>query len=387
MLSYHYGAIMALLTRMKEQAFLTIPCHWNTEVIDEMTASVVAESSPKIKEVYGVLADGGPVGHGRASKTVVDVGRQQAIEYRQHLADKGINFTYLLNAPHTVKEDSEYRLELNKYLEWILGELQPDALTISSHDLMQYARTVDRDVPIHVSTIAGVKTVADLETFMDVRPNRVVPHHDIGKRWNDLKDLVSFGRENGVDCEVMVTESCLFHCPKREAHYKYLAQKDADGSFHITCNSQKLLHPREFLLAGGIVRPEDVQMFGEMGVKYFKITGRSKPASWLPEVIKAYQDRRYEGNLVRLLGIDPSLRAEDWIFINNRSLDQYLSGFPQTQSYHDETSYADSWINRMYQDGNFYLSDQSSYAIQNGELVLQRAGDEAAPIIHKEGRV
>ncbi len=369
---------------MIEQANLTIPCHWDTKIIDEILEQKVPEPHPELKEVYGVLADGGPVGHGRSSKAVVSVNRQSAIEYRRYLEDKGIKFTYLLNAPHTVKDNPEYRSNLNKYLEWILGELKPDALTISSHDLMRYVRTLDQSIPIHVSTIAGVKTVRDLETFMDIHPDRIVPHHDIGKRWSDLKDLIDFGQVNGVDCEIMVTESCLFHCPKRDAHYKYLAQKDADSSFHITCNAQKLLNPREFLLAGGVVRPEDLQIFEDMGVKYFKITGRSKPSSWLPEVVNAYQKRRYDGNLVRLLGLDPTLQAESWIYINNRSLDGFLPGFPQTQSYEDETHYADSWISRMYQNGNFYLMDQSTYAIEDGQLLLEKTGDKASLIINKE---
>lgn len=369
---------------MREQPFLTIPCHWDTEVIDEILKQEISEPHPKVKEVYGVLADGGPIGHGRSNKSVVNISQQSAIEYRRYLTSKGIDFTYLLNAPHTIKDDPDYRSDLNQYLEWILEELKPDALTISSLDLMRYVRTLDQDIPIHVSTIAGVRTVGDLETFMDVHPNRVVPHHDIGKRYSDLTGIVNFGQANGVDCEIMVTESCLFHCPKRNAHYKYLAQKDADAPFHTTCNFQKLLHPREFLLAGGIIRPEDLRMFEDIGVKYFKITGRSKPPSWLPEVAKAYQNRKYDGNLVRLLGIDPTLQAESWIFVNNRSLDQFLLGFPQTQLYTDETRYADSWISRMYQNGEFYLSDRSTYVVRNGELILQKAGNEVALIIDKE---
>lgn len=372
------------MVEARKTAELTIPCHWNKTVIDKILVQNES-ASVKVAEVYGVLADGGPVGHGRSPDTVVRVARQEAVDFRNYLRDNGLRFTYLLNAPFRLTGEVEQKKALEDYLGWILGELRPDALTISSHELMRFTRTVDSEVPIHISTIAGIRTVQDLQGYMDVHPNRIVPHHDVGKNWQDLRDLSQFGEQNGVQVELMVTESCLYKCPSRTAHYEHLAYGRKDEPFHLTCNARKMVSPSEFLLAGGVVRPEDLSMFEDMGVGYFKVTGRSKPADWLPETADAYQQRRYEGNLIRLLGIDPSLRAEEWFYIDNRGLDGFMKTFPSNGNDDTRREYCEVWAAKLFQEGRLYVQDGSQYSVEGGRLRLSgEGGNCVAPIIRRE---
>ena len=323
------------MTDQQDGSGLTIPCHWNKKIIEQMIRQTKETTGIPISEVYGSFADGGPVGHGRSKLSVQSVLKQEAIDFRKSLRDLNLNFTYLLNAPFKFT-DLKQKEEVDQYIEWILKELQPDALTITSHELMQRVREIDANINIHISTIAGIRNGKDLEKFLDVKPNRVLPHHDCGKKWDDLKEIIEVGEKHGIETELLVTESCLFQCPNREAHYMHLANKTNDEEFHTNCNIRKILNPREFLLAGGTIRPEDTAFFEKMGVKYFKITGRSKPAEWLPEVVRAYHERNYNGNLIRLLGIDPSLKAEKWIYIDNKSLDGFIEHFPQTNIHEEE---------------------------------------------------
>jgi len=365
------------------EAKITIPCHWNREVIDQILSQETTNKA-RIVEVYGVLAEGGPVGHGRSSESVVRVTREDAVGFRGFLHDKNLAFNYLLNAPFRFDGGDDQRQALDDYLSWILGDLKPDSITITSHELMQYVRQVDADIPIRISTIAAIKNVTDLEKYLDVVPNRIVPHHDVGKDWKSLRELVMFGKTHGIDVELMATESCLLHCSRRQGHYEYLAHGKKDAPFHTTCNAEKLTHPREFLLAGGVIRPEDLSFYEEMGVEYFKISGRSKPAEWLVEVAQAYQKREYDGNLVRLLGIDPSMKAEDWIYIRNKSLDGFLGSFPQNGDYEAQKAYCDDWIARLHDNGSFKLLDGSQYRREGNALVLETTGEKAIPIITRE---
>ncbi|MFH0805071.1 MAG: hypothetical protein V1916_02655, partial [Patescibacteria group bacterium] len=217
-----------------------------------------------------------------------------------------------------------------------------------------------------------------------VQPDRVVPHHDCGKHWSDLRDVVSYCGQHGAVVELLSTESCLLGCTRRNAHYQHLAAQGVDSAFHTVCNSIKLLRPREFLLAGGCIRPEDIRLFVGMGVQFFKLSGRSKPARWLPEVAAAYQAQRYDGNLVRLLGIDPSLQAESWVYINNRALDGFMAGYPQSGRYGDEVAYADEWIVRLHKSGDFKLNDGTTYREVNGSLQLESPGHWAAKVLRRE---
>ena len=122
-----------------------------------------------------------------------------------------------------------------------------------------------------------------------------------------------------------------------------------------------------------------------MGVRFFKITGRSKPATWLPEVTDAYLKRQYNGNLIRLTGIDPSLRAEDWIYISNKSLKGFLEKFPKNGKEEDENAYCDKWISKLYKSGDFKVRDGSIYRLNsNGSLYCHLPGKRVLSVISEE---
>lgn len=370
---------------IKEKSNLIIPCHWDTTTIEQVAhQNVLSSRGVYVTEVYGVLANGGPVGHGRSRKSVPEIESDKAIEFRKQLKNLGFSFTYLLNAPFTIDQESMGRQELDDYLIWILKDIQPDALLISSFELMKHLRKTDSRIPIHISTIAGIKNVEDLKKYLDISPQRIVFHHDLGKDLDNLEVLQRYCENIGIETEILVTESCLYRCPAREAHYRYLARKDHDSSYHTDCNTRKLTHPREFLLAGGIIRPEDLQFYEGMGINRFKVSGRSKPAQWLPAVVKAYLDREYHGNLIKLLGIDPSLEAENWIHIDNKALDGFLKGYPFAGSYLDKIHYCDRWIVMFYQAGQFQLLDGTEYAIQNGSLAIKTIGEKTNQVFTKE---
>lgn len=367
-------------------SFLTIPCHWDRAIINEIVSTRSCNDTIIVEEVYGVLAKGGPIGHGRSSNAVVSVDKSYVVRFRQYLRKKGIRFVYLLNAPFRISTDTEQRIELEKYVSWVLQEVKPDALMISSYELMEYIRSRDDEIPIYISTIAGVKNPDDVKKFLDISPARIVTHHDLGKDWKALVRLTVFCKKESIEIEIMVTESCLFGCPRRKEHYEYLAGKTKDAPFHTKCNSRKLMHPREFLLAGGVVRPEDLHIYEDIGIRYFKITGRSKPSMWLPEVVNAYRSRRYDGNLIRLLGIDPSLHAEDWIYICNPALSGFLKRLLEIEDGEERIQYADNLMIKLYGESKFKLLDGSKYEERDGSLVIidEEMGEKARSVINSE---
>lgn len=370
---------------MQKPTQLTIPCHWDLKVLDQI-ASLPAEKGIFVGEIYGSLAKGGPVGHGRSSGAVKDISREEAIEFRSRAKDLGINFTYLLNAPWKANQDVQVQKELDEYLNWILKEFKPDALTVSTTDLMAEIRKRDQDIAIHISTIAGVRTPEDLERFLPYKPNRIVPHHDLGKNLDQLRELTKVAGQNGMEVELLASESCLYNCPSREAHYRSLVPGNSDGVFHMVCNTKKLNNPAQFLMAGGMIRPEDFWMHEKEGVQYIKLSGRSKPSEWLPEVVEAYLNRSYDGNLIRLLGIDPSMKAEDWIFIDNKALDGFMEGFPYAKSDKEKLDYCQAWISELYKEGKFSLGDGSTYTQEGQSLCLSCTGERVASVINRERR-
>ena len=361
------------------KTMLAIPCHWDKDILREIVGQNLLGANAEITEIYGVLSKG-PVGHGRASNTVPVVSRNDAENFRAYAGSLGLRFAYLLNAPF-IFNSAEQMVDVEKYINWIVTIFKADSLVITSAELMRFVRRLHPDVPICISTIAGVLNAPQLEKFLEFNPARVVVHHDANRNFGELQRLIEKAKEWGVEVEIMATESCLRRCSQREAHYLHLGGGKADEVFHTICGEKRMIHPRE-LLKANVIRPEDMRVYERMGIGLFKITGRSKPAAWLPEVAKAYLKRSYNGNLMRLVGIDPSLMAEEWIFIDNKSLEGFLADFPQTGQEEDENDYCDKWIIRLYNDGKFRVNDGSAYQVNNsGELCCKLAGSRVSEMI------
>ena len=80
----------------------------------------------------------------------------------------------------------------------------------------------------------------------------------------------------------------------------------------LRCSRLRLTDPSQFIKSAWI-RPEDLGVYEEMGYTTFKLLERGIPSSELLRRVKAYSERRFEGNLADLLlsyGFKEPLRKE-----------------------------------------------------------------------------
>ncbi len=337
---------------------LVVPCHWNYEVLETLAQQnrENATNNIAISDMYGALA-GEAIGNGRSPNKVTQLKREEAIRFKEAVHSKGIHFNYLLNnsLPFATKPSME---AVREYTDWIVNDFKPDALVIASLDLMKMVRSFYGEISIHVSTIAGVQTSRDMDKFAEIRPEKIVVHNDTSRDFANLSAVLEHSQKQGIGIEVLCTESCLRKCQYMDAHRDLISAGGDDTSLQCRCNTQKLSNPFEFLRAN-FIRPEDLEFYEGLGVKNFKISGRSKPAQWLPFVTNAYLERHFEGNLIRLLGIDPSLHAEEWIYVNNSALNGLIKDFPKTGLPEDEERYCTTWAKKLFASGDMRINDFS----------------------------
>ncbi|ACL75402.1 hypothetical protein [Ruminiclostridium cellulolyticum] len=335
---------------MPEKTGLSIPCQWDKDSLIEILNYGVSKEID-IKEVYGT-ASFENLPHGRAFEVTKRIDKNDALEIKKIISEKGITFAYLINAP----------LELDSYefleneLDWIVNDFKADSITISSLKLMKFVRAKYPDLKINVSTIAGVKTVEDMKQYLPINPSKFITHHDINRNYKDLEEIIEFLREKNIDFEVMLNESCLRRCARRDEHYSTLGKGCGDSEFHLWCNSLKVSHPYQLIMCN-FIRPEDLKVYEDKGIKLFKVTGRSKPLGWLQEVVRAYLNREYNGNLIRLLGADPKLEAERWIYISNKALDNFLENYPKNGDVGEEIRYCKNIIFDLYSKNEFAIKN------------------------------
>lgn len=327
---------------------LTVPCQWNMDSIKKII-DIHGKDDIEIAELYGALSNG-KLPQGRDHTVAHQTTRNEANKIKRILENHKIRFAYLINTPVNMQL-CEY---IEEELEWIINDFKTDSLTISSIELFEFIRRRYPSVHINVSTIAGIKTIDDIKPYLSLEPSKIIAHHDLNRNFDDLTNIIEFLGNENIDFEIMVNESCLRRCPFREQHYQDLGEGKSDRAFHEKCNEIKIQTPYQILMAN-FIRPEDLRLYESMGVNFFKITGRSKPIGWLEEVVYAYMNRQYNGNLFRLLGTDPLLEVEKKVFLANKALTGFLDKYPKLGKVDEEIEYCEQWIKELFENNNFKL--------------------------------
>ena len=335
----------------------SIPCYFNIKALSSLLKCLEGHTAAgAIDETYGCLSHS-ILGHGRSSSAVAQVKTLDEVRsYRDFCKNKGLRFNYLFNAPYLASHVSEH--EAVRHIKDILSVVEPDSVTISSLKTGHFVREISSDIPITISTIAGIQRPEDLVPYLEIYPTTIVPHHDLGRTLNNLSELTQYTWSSHIEIRLLVNESCLFSCPRRQRHYEYLATGEKDDYFQRWCNQMKYGDPA-LLLESGWIRPEDVLwLSSNYQIRQFKISGRAKGAAWLPEVANAYVRGSYSGNLMRLLATTPPDVSEPWadIFVDNSSLQGFLPNLPYGAA-EKRRSYCREWAQHLQEAGMMSMAE------------------------------
>lgn len=349
-------------------ALFAVPFQWNESSYQNIISNKNGENG-SIVEVYGTISEGS-LPHGRTLKSVRKIGKEEALLFKKKLNENDLKFTYLLNA-------SMYDLnktEVKEEIDWIINCFKPHSINIASLELMQYIRSNYEQVKINISTIAGIKQVEQLKEYDSIGISKVVLHHDGNRNIEELKRFLQYAKAHAIDIELMLNESCLFQCPKRAYHYMEIAKGNTDEQFHHWCNRNKLTNPNLLLMANYIL-PQDIAYYEELGVKNFKITGRTKRVDWLNTVMGAYIRGNDVGNLMNLLAIDPNLNADNMIYINAQKLDGFFRLLLGTSNISDRIDMCKKKILELYESNDFRVDANVEYLVENNQLKGTMKGD------------
>jgi collagenase-like PrtC family protease len=305
----------------------------------------------------------------------------------------GLRFFYLLNGrcTHLDFEDSRIRSALFADVEWIVETVRADVVIVADLRIAKLIRQrySASQLGIRVSTIAGVTTPTELEPWLAFGIDGVVLHHDVGRNFALLKQFVCELSKTapGVEIELLLNESCLHGCSARDAHYARLAREKLGyvEGFQQNCNLPKLRDP-SLILSARWIRPEDISMYFDLGIKRFKIAGREMPAVWLDNTVSAYLAGKYEGNLIDLLTMTPpglAATAAEIVFLNNSALNGFL-GDIQNWPRHERPVCRD-WAKRLWEHGEFAIRDPgSTYEVSEG-VRCSRPGQHLQRLIELQG--
>ncbi len=279
---------------------ISLATNFEDELIDQI-------KEYPVYEIYGKLKDD-ILGGGRPDNTLSPVSKKRLEEHVKKTLEAGIKFNYLLNGSCLSNhEQSEAWQESFKEFLNYLRDIGVNALTVSNPFILQLVKKYYTNFTVRISTFACVDNYEKAKYWEDMGADYIcVDFVKVNRNFKELKYMVENLKTAKI--EILMTNSCLKDCPYIHTHTSALSHasnKFDDTSKYVdwcllNCQKKELNESAEYIKSPW-VRPEDLKYYEEIGIEHFKITERDFPTSELVKRVKAYSDRKYDGNLIDLI--------------------------------------------------------------------------------------
>lgn len=247
---------------------------------------------------------------------VQKLSRDELAAFVEKALNNGIVFNYTLNSiqPYGSKmEMLRHRQQIIEFVQW-LESIGVFRVTVANPMMMKFIREASPTLRIEISCISHIDTVTQVkymhETFgIEKLCNSILKNRN--KRF--LKNLSDYCNENDITCELLANEYCgvagdgyATHCPYRDSCYLCHATnviKEDSMSYHNYpmhyCMTSRNSNEESWLKMRWI-RPEDQKFYKDLGINYFKVSGRTGTTDYIIKTLEAYMSENYDGNLIEL---------------------------------------------------------------------------------------
>jgi collagenase-like PrtC family protease len=258
-------------------------------------------------EVYGKLPSD-LIGGGRASLMLGPLSARQLRHHIETVHHAGLQFNYLLNA--ACLDNMEFtrngRRRIHRLLQW-LSDLEVDAVTVAIPFLLEFIKQHFPNIRVRVGVYAEADHVLNVKHWAAMGADSITLNSPFVNR--DFETLAEIRRAVTCDLQLLVNNSCIQSCPYTAYHKVTLAHASqaghASGGFfidycYLKCSFLKLLEPVNYIRSDWI-RPEDVPQYESLGYSTLKLTERNAPTDVMVRRVKAYAEKRFDGNLLDLV--------------------------------------------------------------------------------------
>ena len=294
----------------------SLAANYDTELVPKLAAYPV-------DEVYGKFPTDGISG-GRPRYLATPFTEADLRCYIRLPDHHGIAFNYLLNG--ACFGNREWTRPWQKRVTALLttlGDLGVRRVTVSTPFLLELVKRRFPEFRVRVGIYAQVDTPRRARFWEDLGADAIVLESFSINR--NFPRLEAIRQAVGCELELIANHSCLLNCPLQSYHQNGFAHASGDtGTLFIDyclmrCSRTRLTDPSQFIKSAWI-RPEDLPVYEAMGYTTFKLLERGIPSAELLRRIKAYSERRFEGNLAELLlsyGFREPVRKESrWMLRN-----------------------------------------------------------------------
>jgi collagenase-like PrtC family protease len=245
-----------------------------------------------------------------------DIDKPQLEAYVKKSYDKGIMFNYTANTvfPGTKQELEFKKQEIIDYFKY-LEDIGVYRITVSNPITLEFLREASKTMRVELSTTLHIDAVTQIKYYKEMyNIDKVCGSLLKNRSVKFLKNAAEYCNSNGIIYELMVNEFCgtggdnyMAPCIYRDACYLCHAtnhtKEDAESlnGFPMKyCMSSRETNQTQNWLRTRFVRPEDIKRYAEIGIKSFKITGRTGSTEYIVKMAEAYLGEKFNGNLLEL---------------------------------------------------------------------------------------
>lgn len=279
---------------------LSLSTNFDNRLIDEISPYPVFELYGKLPSDY--------VGGGRSTYMLGRLKKRKFEEHVLYARKKGILFNYLLNAAclNNNETTKKGQREIRKILDWVTS-LGIECVTLSNPLLLRNIKKNYPKLKVRVSVFACIDHLQKAQYWQEMGADVIcLDGLTVNREFETLRNL---RKKLSIELELLANGNCLRSCPFAHTHMNLLAHSSQKHHHHkgfvidhcfLECSKRKLEDPTNFIKSDWI-RPEDIHLYEEMGYHTFKLVERNLPTDILVKRVKAYSERKYEGNLIDLV--------------------------------------------------------------------------------------
>jgi len=346
-----------------------VPCNWDYHLLDSLDPS----ASPIL---FGTLAST-IVGGGRPSAALPQPQLKEAENYIREAQAKGFRFNYLYNAPclDSLEFTDTWRKKFLKDIDWLISMGILD-VTVTIPYLIEVIKKHVPGMKITVSSYARINSLQRALFFEELGADDLtLDPVSMTRNFTILRAITE-----KLECKITLIANgfCLYQCPFAEYHCLLMGHNSqidhpCNGYYEeypfYHCTLKKLKNPIEIIKAA-FIRPEDISEYERLGIAQFKLVDRTRPTDWILNSLKAYLNRSYSGDLLKIINFPHAFLT----YLARKSGNGTYIGFPQVDNallngladhFHSvncaETDCRDCMICSVYADKAIFLPPETKH--------------------------
>lgn len=284
---------------------------------------------------------------------LTDISAKDFEKFVKKSLDNGILFNYTMNSiiPYGSKPEMiKHKKEIQDLVKW-LEDVGVYRITVANPMMAMFIREVSK-IELEASCIFHLDSPTQMKYLHETLGiNKFCNNLLKNRNKTFLKNAARYCNENGLILELLANEMCYNNgIDKNGVNYAApCIYRDSCYICHATCKTKEDSmsynnYPMQFCmgsrngneegwLRSRWIRPEDLHYYNDLGINYFKLSGRTGFTEAIIDNMNYYMSGTYEGNLLGLWKPLQSIfnrKSEKEVngqltdFIDNKKLDGFL---------------------------------------------------------------